>query len=111
MDTFVEETEGFQSSEEIPETQVCSVGGQISVEGGQRGGLDFDDHMAQLQQGRSRYKFVLLLCISVLLQMKVNNAYHKFWVWKVRDLGGWVEKCWHMGAKKPISIWFQSERC
>ena len=28
MDTFVEETEGFQSSEEIPETQVCGVGGQ-----------------------------------------------------------------------------------
>ena len=26
MDTFVEETEGIQSSEEIPETQVCGVG-------------------------------------------------------------------------------------
>ena len=56
MDTFVEETEGFQSSEEIPETQVCGVGGQNSVEDGQRGGLDFDDYMAQLQQGRSRYR-------------------------------------------------------
>ena len=47
MKTFVEETEGLQSSEKIPETQVCGVGGQISVEGGQKGGLDFDDHMTQ----------------------------------------------------------------
>jgi hypothetical protein len=48
MDTFVEETEGFQSSEEIPETQVYGVGGQDPLEESQRGFIDFDDHMAQL---------------------------------------------------------------
>jgi hypothetical protein len=55
MDTFVEESEGFQSSEEvIPETQIVGVGGQISADNEQVGSLDFDEHMAQLQQGRSR---------------------------------------------------------
>ena len=29
LDRFIEEIEGFQSSEEILETQVCGVGGQI----------------------------------------------------------------------------------
>ena len=56
MDTFGEDSECFQSSEELPETQVCGVGGQFSIESGQRGGLGFDDHMALLQQGRSRYR-------------------------------------------------------
>ena len=35
------------------------MGGQNSIESGQIGGLDFDDHMAQLQQGRSRYRIYI----------------------------------------------------
>ena len=69
MDTFEEETEGFHSSEEIPKTQVYGVGGQISVEVGQRGGLDFDDHMTQLQQGRSRYR----ICASIMHVNFIGN--------------------------------------
>ena len=62
MDSFVEETEGFQSSEEIPETQVCGVGGQ-------REDSDFDDHMAQLQQERSRYR----ICTPTLHVNSIAN--------------------------------------
>ena len=69
MDTFVKETKGFQRSEEIPDYQICGVGGQILVEGGQRWGLDFDDHMVQLQQGRSRYR----ICTPTLHVNSIAN--------------------------------------
>ena len=72
MDTFVEETEGFSSNEEIPEAQVCGVGGQISVDRGHRVGLDFDDHMVQLQQRRNKYR----IFIPILHVISIANESH-----------------------------------